>query len=487
MNSERWNEERWASRAALKSTGLVGLLVLASYASILLTLPDGRTWSQAAAISIQLLLPTSLASSVFLCIACRLYHRAGVAWFAAAMTMIGVQGFPMFVAPTGSAGLSEPVMLWCAVGLGFALLVLVRVAEARHVEIAPVPLGVGFGVALVLFRGLGGLLPDTFMLSAQAVRYGSLVLLVLGAALAAAVWRQSGLPASARKPLAASVVLWSVSGSLRALELTGSAGWSVLAIVCALATCVLVMSTALDLLWQAVRDDHDAVVQLQQQLLALRASAREGVEQLHEVKGTIAGIASATDLIRHEDRLTRQHREHLAEMLALETARLQRLVHAGPKHSTQAVDLEEVLQPLLVARNVQGQQVVWDSSDAQVVADADELTEVLNILLHNAAEHAPGSRVHVFTRERGDELELVVADDGPGVPAELRDRIFEWGYSRPGSAGQGVGLAMAHQVLARRGISLELDGEHEPGAAFVIRLHPVEQPDHSREVALLAH
>ncbi|WP_345526600.1 HAMP domain-containing sensor histidine kinase [Nocardioides endophyticus] len=471
----------------MKSTCLVGLLVLAAYASILVTQPDGRTWSQAAAISIQLLLPTALACAVFLCIACRLYHRAGVAWFAAAMTMIGVQGFPMFVAPTGSAGLSEPVMLWCAVGLGFALIVLVRVAEARHVEIAPVPLGVGFGVALILFRGLGELLPGTFVPSTRAVEYGSLVLLVVGAALAAAVWRQSGLPASARKPLAAAVVLWSVSGSLRALELTGNAGWSVVAIGCALATCVLVMSTALDLLWQAVRDDHDAVVELQQQLRALRASAREGVEQLHEVKGTIAGIASATDLIRHEDRLTRQHREHLAEMLAQETARLQRLVHAGPKHSTQLADLDEVLQPLLTARNVQGQQVVWASSDAQVVADADELTEVLNILLHNAAEHAPGSPVHVFTRVRDDELQLVVADEGPGVPQELRDRIFEWGYSRPGSAGQGVGLAMAHEVLARRGIALELDLEREVGAAFVIRLQPVEQQDRAREVALLAH
>lgn len=470
----------------MKSTGLVGLLVLATYASILLTLPDALTWSRAAAISIQLLLPAALASSVFLCIACRLYHRAGVAWFAAAMTMIGVQGFPMFVAPTGSARLSEPLMLWSAVGLGVALLVLVRVAEARHVEIAPVPLGVAFGVALVLFRGLGSLLPETF-LSPPAVEYGSVALLVVGAALAAAVWRQSGLPAAARKPLTAAVVLWSISGSLRALDLTNSAGWSALAIVCALATCVLVMSTALELLWQAVRDDHDAVVQLQQQLRTLRANARQGVEQLHEVKGTIAGIASATDLIRHEERLTRQHREHLAEMLAQETARLQRLVHAGPKHSTQAVDLDEILQPLLTARDVQGQQVVWDPCDLQVVADADELTEVLNILLHNAAEHAPGAPVHIFTREDEGEIQLVVADVGPGVPAELQDHIFEWGYSRPGSAGQGVGLAMAHQVLARRGVSLELDRGYGAGAAFVIRLRPVQQAERPREVALLAH
>lgn len=471
----------------MRSAGLVGLLVAAAYASIVLTLPDARTWSRAATASSQLLLPTALASAVFLCIACRLYHRAGVAWFAAAMTMIGAQAFPIFVAPTRSTGLSEPMMLWSAIGLGAAMLVLGRVAKARHVAIAPVPLGIGFGIALILFRGVAVLLPETFLVSAAAVRSGSLILLVVGAVLATAVWRQSGLPTAARRPLAVSVVLWSISGALSALDVTGSAGWSVVAIVCALATCVLVMSTALDLLWQAVRDDHDAVVQLQQQLHALRAHAREGVEQLHEVKGTIAGIASATDLIRHEERLTRQHREHLAEMLAQETARLQRLVHAGPKHSMQAVDIEEILQPLLMARSVQGQQVMWDSCGRRVIADADELTEVLNILLHNAAEHAPGSPVHVFTRERGGALELVVADTGPGIPAELRDRIFEWGYSRRGSTGQGVGLAMAHQVLARRGIPLELDPEHGAGAAFVIRLRPVEQQNRPREVALLAH
>ena len=355
MNRVRWSRldqgrERWPSRAAVKSISLVGLLVLATYASILLTLPDALTWSRAAAISIQLLLPAALASAVFLCIACRLYHRAGVAWFAAAMTMIGVQGFPMFVAPTGSAELSEPVMLWSAVGLGFALLVLVRVAEARHVEIAPVPLGVAFGVALVLFRGLGSLLPETFLLSATAVEYGSLVLLVLGTALATAVWRQSGLPAAARKPLTAAVVLWSVSGSLRALGLTGNAGWSVAGDpVC-----------ARDLRPGDVHGARSAVAGGPRRPRRRRPASSsscspcapprgKGVEQLHEVKGTIAGIASATDLIRHEDRLTRQHREHLAEMLAQETARLQRLVHAGPKHSTQAVDLDEILRPLLTS------------------------------------------------------------------------------------------------------------------------------------------
>ena len=391
----------WEGRASARSTSLVVLMVVATYASILVTVPDTRTWPQVTAVSVQLLLPAALASAVFLCIACRLYHRAGVAWFAAAATMIGVQGFPMLVAPASAAEIPAPVLTWSAIALGIASVLLVRIAAARRVVIAPMPLGVGFGIALILVRGALEHVPGSLTVSARAAQSGSVILLVVGTALATVVWRQSCLPAGARKGLAGAVVLWSVPAPCAASSLTDTPAWSILAATCALATCVLVMSTALDLLSQAVRDDHEAVVHLQQQLLTLRIQAREGVEQLHEVKGTIAGIASATDLIRHEERLTRQNREHLAEMLAQETARLQRLVHTGTKSSTRVVDLDDVLQPLLTARAVQGQQVVWDSSGLQVVADADELAEILNILLHNAAEHAPGSPVRVFTRLQG--------------------------------------------------------------------------------------
>jgi signal transduction histidine kinase len=471
--------------AATRRTASVGLVVLATYVSIVVAAPTARAWDEATAVAIQLLLPAALASAVLLCIACRLYPRAGVAWYAAATTMVGVQGFPSLVVPSGSSGLAEPVMLWSAAALGAAMLVLVKFAAAPRVEVAPVSIGVGLGLALILLRGVGELVPGTLVVSTRTTAFGCALLVAVSAALAVAVWQHSALPSASRRLLAVAVVLWSASISLHGLTLTDTPAWSVVAIVGALFTCALVMSTSLELLWQALRDDREAVLQLQQQMITLRARAKEGVEQLHEVKGTIAGIASATDLIRHEERLTPKHREHLAEMLAHETARLQRLVHAGPKHSMQVVDLDEILQPLLTSREVQGQQIGWDACGLQVVADADELTEVLNILLHNAAEHAPGAPVQVFTRSHDGLLELVVADCGPGVPEELRDRIFEWGYSRPGSIGQGVGLAMAHQLLAARGITLALDPEHTAGAAFVMQLRPAEQQSPQREAALL--
>lgn len=473
-------------RPSARRSGLVVIVVLATYASILLKAPGAMTWSEAAGVAIELLLPAALVSAVFLAIACRLYPRPGVAWFAAATTMVGVQGLPSLVAPSSTTAAAEPAMLWAAAGLGVAMLVLIRFAGSPRVEVAPVSLGVALGIALATFQVLGEMVPELSLSSARSTALACAVLIVVGPVLALTVWRrESGLPSGSRRALAAAGVLWTVSAALQGLNLTDRAAWSVLAVLAALSTAMLVMGTALELLWRAVRDDRVAVLHLQEQLLTVRARAREGVAQLHEVKGTIAGIASATDLIRHEDRLTPKHREHLAEMLAHETARLQRLVHAGPKHSMRTVDLDEILQPLLTARQVQGQDVVWTSCGEEVIADADELTEVVNILLHNAAEHAPGSPVHVFTRAHADGLDLVVADSGPGVPPGLRTRIFEWGCSRPGSTGQGVGLAAAHQLLAARGISLELDAAHAPGAAFVVRLQTAQHRAAPREAALL--
>ena len=250
----------------------------------------------------------------------------------------------------------------------------------------------------------------------------------------------------------------------------------------ALAASTLTIVTALDLLWYAMRQEQADIHNLQQQVIKLRDTAREGVEQLHEVKGTIAGIASATDLIRHEHRLSIQHRERLEEMLARETARLQRLVHADTNHASHSiVDLDEVIAPIVTAHRIQGQPVVWTPPGFSVLGEADELAEVVNILLQNAAVHASGALVRIFTRERDGDHQLVVADSGPGVPPRLRDRIFEWGYHQSTSEGQGVGLATAHKLLAKRGCYLRLDPEHLRGAAFVIELKPAER-ESSRDV-----
>lgn len=456
--------------ARMTSTSLVALAVVATCASIVVSDPQQVTWSTSAELAQELLLPTTMACAVILISAERIHPTASNAWLAAAMTLVGIQGLPMLATTSSESSYFDEGTLSTAIAVGLTLLLVLKLANGRYVRIPPMPLGIGIGLLLVAARGLRHYLSVPEVQSGRAVIVGCALLLAVGGTLAISIRRVSALPLGSNR-LALAAVLWAGAATVRALGLAEAPIGAIVAIVGALLASTLTMATALDLLWLAMREEQADTHRLHQQLARLRDTAREGVEQLHEVKGTIAGIASATDLIRHEHRLSSQHRERLEEMLARETARLQRLVHADADHtSRRPVDLDDVIAPIVTAHRVQGQPVIWTAPEFPVMADADELAEVVNILLQNAAVHASGAPVRIFTRELEGDLQLVVADSGPGVPPDLHERIFEWGYRRSASEGQGVGLASARRLLAKCGCYLRLDPDHVQGAAFLIEL-----------------
>jgi signal transduction histidine kinase len=119
------------------------------------------------------------------------------------------------------------------------------------------------------------------------------------------------------------------------------------------------------------------------------------------------------------------------------------------------VELQSDLEPLL--------------PDTEI--DETQLKQALLNLLVNARQVLQEQgRVIVRTRAgaRGDVV-LEVEDNGPGIPEEMRERIFEVFYSRRGG-GTGLGLPIARQVIERHGGIIELDSEEGRGTRFVIRL-----------------
>ncbi|HKY68199.1 MAG TPA: HAMP domain-containing sensor histidine kinase, partial [Acidimicrobiales bacterium] len=109
-----------------------------------------------------------------------------------------------------------------------------------------------------------------------------------------------------------------------------------------------------------------------------------------------------------------------------------------------------------------------------VAADAAELRRVVANLLDNATRHAR-SHVVVVVDEAGGTAEVSVSDDGPGIPPDQAERIFER-FARLDDArttadgGTGLGLAIAREIAQRHGGSLTLDDRHRGGARFVLRL-----------------
>jgi len=111
-------------------------------------------------------------------------------------------------------------------------------------------------------------------------------------------------------------------------------------------------------------------------------------------------------------------------------------------------------------------------------ADRDMLRRVISNLLDNAALHAgPEARVTVNARAAGGGVRISVADDGVGMPPELRDRAFD-PFARADAAGpgSGLGLAIVREILKSHGSPVFLESEFGAGTSisFTLRAAPGE-------------
>lgn len=134
----------------------------------------------------------------------------------------------------------------------------------------------------------------------------------------------------------------------------------------------------------------------------------------------------------------------------------------------------EVLARLVqVMRRIpEGAELDWRMDADQALSariDADDLTEALGALLENAMRHAH-SRVEASLRAEGDAVEVVVRDDGPGVPDAALAGLLDRGVRLDeGGDGQGIGLAITADIVEAAGGRLDLRNAR-PGLRAVIRL-----------------
>ena len=203
----------------------------------------------------------------------------------------------------------------------------------------------------------------------------------------------------------------------------------------------------LQLLNQMVRHDirNDLqVIRTHAELLAERADGDTG-ESLERV---VSASESAIEL-------TREARE-LAEVM----------LHSEETH--EAVDLAEVLIAQIdQARSThEGLTVRAPESLPRVsVRGNDMLDSVFANLLHNAVVHNDGSpEIDVLTAVFDDRVEVTIADNGPGVPAELREEIFAKGERGTESDGSGVGLYLVSELVDAYGgtVSVQSRADWEP-------------------------
>ncbi|KRF36850.1 sensor histidine kinase [Nocardioides sp. Soil805] len=223
---------------------------------------------------------------------------------------------------------------------------------------------------------------------------------------------------------------------------------------------------------------------LNDRLEAAEAVGRDGKERLHEIRSTVAGISNASRLL-HDGKVAATTRRRLDENMRMEMSRLERLLDNRQPTVPEPVDLDATIDPLLELHRARGRRIIWQPTGQVVRGRRDDIAEVINILLENAATHAADTESRIEVTRDDDDVAIRIADGGPGIPPEVRDGIFEWGVRGDTSAGQGIGLNVGRRLLSEQGGSLTLADPHEPGATvrsgtgatFVIKLPAARKGD----------
>ena len=223
----------------------------------------------------------------------------------------------------------------------------------------------------------------------------------------------------------------------------------------------------------------------------------------HELKTPLANIREGTDLLLDGavGELDDAQRE-VASILRDNAVRLQHLIenllsYSAWQSSASTVELSQFRLELLVGAVVDSQRLALAArnvtldlqvADLQIVADRPKLKLVLDNLLSNALKFTPrGGTIHLHAYQAGRATIIDLADTGPGIPREERDKVFQAFYSGQTPQGgpikgTGIGLSVVREFVQAHGGTIEIVDGQFTGAHLRIRL-PVQQRKESKEAA----
>lgn len=231
------------------------------------------------------------------------------------------------------------------------------------------------------------------------------------------------------------------------------------------------------------RFTSDVSHELRSPLMTVTAS----VEVLERRKETLPDVAQqAVDLLSQDLRRFQQLVEDLLEISRLEAGAVQLQLSR--------FRLAEFLEHVIALSQAPHLELVYDEADDDLAITADKrrLQQVVTNLIDNAAKYGGGATAIGFEAE-GATVSIIVEDEGPGVSADQRERIFErFGRvkesagNRSNATGFGLGLSLVGEHVRIHGgevyVTDRMDGRH--GARFVVQLPIGEHVDAEEEMAL---
>lgn len=247
--------------------------------------------------------------------------------------------------------------------------------------------------------------------------------------------------------------------------------------------------------------ENARLVQAQLQRERLAAAGETVAYLSHYIKNILQGMRSGADIV--ERGLTRRELPMTEQGWRIVAKNLDKSYNLMLNMLAFSKQREPRLESIQVNRVVEEavQLAQKPADDARVVllmdldelapaipADADGIHQVVLNLTTNAIDAVPAERGVVNVRTRFDPerrmLMVAVRDNGPGVPPELRQQIFEPFQSTKGHGGTGLGLAVARKIVEEHRGTIELHSPPDGGAEFRAWL-PATRAEHDRSADTL--
>jgi signal transduction histidine kinase len=254
---------------------------------------------------------------------------------------------------------------------------------------------------------------------------------------------------------------------------------------------------------QKLHDSH-ALVSAQRDALLHARQLRERLSAfiVHDLKIPLQNISAATEIVQR--RAENEGVQRAAGMIQRGCTDMNRMVldlldvaRAEDGHLTvQKTDfdlrslLDDVVERTRVTRG-QGAAVrletMYDLEDPRIQGDPELLRRVIENLLDNAFRYSPAqSSIRVSAAKRQGQVDILVRDEGPGIPEEHRERVFDM-YERleerRDRSGRGLGLVFCRAAVEAHGGAIWIDPPDGRGAVFHVRLGTRPEAPRSNNMA----
>ncbi|PLX48092.1 MAG: hypothetical protein C0613_11805 [Desulfobulbaceae bacterium] len=203
----------------------------------------------------------------------------------------------------------------------------------------------------------------------------------------------------------------------------------------------------------------------------------------HELNNPLSNISSSAELLDEEIGPANTPLAHqLLDQIHLETQRsisivqtllsLARHENFQRRHYPLRALLQEIVLLLKgqIPRGVEIRLAVGE--ELSVFVDKQKIQQAILNLLKNSIDALAGKGIiQIKAWQKQGGIKIVIADDGPGIPVQLKDKIFDPFFTTKDTGqGSGLGLFIVHEIVSQHGGTIHIDLQRQAGAAFIINL-----------------